>query len=277
MLSAMSCDDGAGGSNEKDPDGGGSPETEGGDDSEVGEWAALPGGAYAMGDSSSGYTDEVPVHMVTLAPFEMMRSEVTAAMFARCVADGGCSTESYGTTAGRAACNIDVSERQEHPMNCVQWDGAMAYCEWVGGRLPSEAEWEYAARSGGKEQQYPWGDESATCERAVKRENDQDGCGLLTTWPVCSKDSGNTQQGLCDMAGNVAEWVEDYRNDTYDGAPTDGGPWLVDGTGEGLRVVRGGAFTNSSPNWARASFRYAASPGSWEPAYGFRCVRSLEP
>jgi formylglycine-generating enzyme required for sulfatase activity len=76
------------------------------------------------------------------------------------------------------------------------------------------------------------------------------------------------------MAGNTAEWVEDYRNDTYEGAPTDGSPWLEDGAGLGMRVTRGGSFINSSPSWERASCRYAAVPGSREPSIGFRCIRT---
>ena len=123
-------------------------------------------------------------------------------------------------------CNWNQSGRGDHPINCVSWNQARTFATWLGARLPTEAEWEYAARSGGENREYPWGDEEATCERAVVYERYQNpkdgnrGCGRDSTWAVCSKSAGNTEQGLCDMAGNVWEWVEDDWHFSFDGAPS---------------------------------------------------------
>ncbi|HQC44850.1 MAG TPA: formylglycine-generating enzyme family protein, partial [Myxococcota bacterium] len=145
-----------------------------------------------------------PVHRVTVPTFEMSKTQVTVDQYIACVNVGACTepdTEDY--------CNWIKSDRGSHPVNCVSWNQAQAFARWAGGRLPSEAEWEYAARSGGRDWKYPWGDEEATCERAVISEGGN-GCGRGSTWPVCSKPSGNTTHGLCDMAGNVWEWVQDW-------------------------------------------------------------------
>ena len=112
-------------------------------------------------------------------------------------------------------------------MNCLDWQQAVDFCAWAGGRLPSEAEWEYAARSGGPSSsyKYPWGNDAATCTYAVMDDGGY-GCGTGRTWSVCSKPAGNTSQGLCDMSGNVWEWVEDWYHGDYTGAPTDGSAWV---------------------------------------------------
>ena len=165
-------------------------------------------------------------------------------------------------------CNWGYEDREAHPINCVDWTQASAYCAWVGGRLPTESEWEYAARDGGKDQIYPWGDASATCEYAVM-DDGGDGCGEGRTWPVCSKPKGNTSHGLCDMSGNVWEWVQDWYHSSYTGAPTDGSAW-EDPVGSN-RVIRGGSFYGAA--YLRASGRSYASPSAQGGSHGFRCVR----
>ncbi|MEK7743950.1 MAG: SUMF1/EgtB/PvdO family nonheme iron enzyme, partial [Elusimicrobiota bacterium] len=157
------------------------------------EWVAVRGGSFMMG-SASGSADEKPVHRVTLRSFELAKTEVTVAQYKACVDAGACAAPGKGLL-----CNWGVSGREKDPLNCVDWNQAKAFSEWVGGRLPSEAEWEYAARSGGRDIEYPWGDEEATCSRAVIYDGGA-GCGRVSTWPVCSKPEGNTRQGLCDMA-----------------------------------------------------------------------------
>ncbi len=205
------------------------------------KWVKIPGGSFMMGsqtgDAEVGEeSDEVPVHRVVIKPFQMAQSEVTVRQYKACVDAKACTPPDKGNH-----CNWGVIGREDHPVNCVDWLQAKTFSEWVGGRLPSEAEWEYAARSAGKDQEYPWGNEEATCERAVMPRDGQDGCGKDSTWPVCSKPKGNTAQGLCDMAGNIREWTQDWWHDSYEGAPTDGSA-RENPSGESLqaRVNRGG-------------------------------------
>ena len=139
--------------------------------------------------------------------------------------------------------------------------------ECTGYRLLTEAEWEYAARSGGKSQKYPWGNEEATCSRAVMYGGDS-GCGEERTWPVCSKPAGNSTHGVCDLAGNVWEWTQDTWHDTYAGAPTDGTAWEGDTS---YRVYRGGSW-HSSASRLRASNRNGNVP-SLRWYRGFRLAR----
>ena len=228
------------------------------------KWVRIAGGTFEMG-SNDGDSDERPVHSVTVPTFEMSKTAVTVGQYKACVDAGGCTAPNTGTY-----CNWDKSDRGSHPINCVDWNQAQDFASWVGGRLPSEAEWEYAARSGGRDWKYPWGDEEATCERAVMYDGRGDGCGRGSTWPVCSKPNGNTTQGLCDMAGNVWEWVQDWWHNSYDGAPTDGSAWETP-TGS-FRVDRGGSWFFLARD-VRAANRNNGSPGSRNVYVGFRLAR----
>ena len=169
-------------------------------------------------------------------------------------------------------CNWEADGRDDHPVNCVHRGDARAFAAWVGGRLPSEAEWEYAARSGGRDQAYPWGDETPTCERAVMYDGGG-GCGEERAWPVCSKPAGDSAQGVCNLADNVWEWVEDCWHDSYDDAPDDGA--AREGCGaDGNRVARGGSFRDPARN-LRASHRNGGDPGGGTDLLGFRPARSI--
>ena len=108
-------------------------------------------------------------------------------------------------------------------MNCITWREARNFARWVGGDLLSEAEWEYTAKSAGKEKLFPWGNQFANCKRAVMSEMSK-GCRKNSTWPVCSFTHGNTENGVCDMAGNVWEWTLDDYVSSYQNAPNDGRP-----------------------------------------------------
>jgi len=201
------------------------------------EWISLPGGTFAMG-SSTGDDQERPVHAVRVLPFRIMKTEVTVAMWRECVRSGVCKkpTTLFGL------CNWNDEDKEQHPVNCLSWDLAHAFARWVGdgARLCSEAEWEYAARSGGAAQPYPWGDAAPDCTRAVLSQ-DESGCGKQGTWPVCSRPTGSSAQGVCDLAGNVREWVQDGYHADYQGAPTSGRAW---GSPHGhlVGVVRGGGW-----------------------------------
>ena len=202
------------------------------------DWVPIPGGTFAMG-SDDGIGDEAPAHDVTVPAFEMARTEVTVAQYRRCL-DADVCTEEPGTGDD---CNWGKSGRDDHPVNCVTWKQAQRFAEYAGGRLPSESEWEYAARSGGRGIAYPWGDQEASCSFAVMSDGGN-GCGERTTWPVCSKAKGHSDQGLCDMAGNVSEWVEDCIYIGYAGAPTDGSPRTT--CDPSTRVMRGGSWGDNS-------------------------------
>jgi formylglycine-generating enzyme len=223
----------------------------------------VPSGQFEMG--STEYSDEQLVHPVTIAEFEMVKTEVTVQQYRVCVDAGHCSEPDIDTY-----CNWGQCDRDDHPINCVDWDQARDFCTFVGGRLPTEAEWEYAARSGGKDITYPWGDEEATCERAIM-DDGAVGCGQGRTWSVCSKPAGNSDQGLCDLVGNVWEWTEDCWHDSYNGAPSDGSAW-VDNCEKPARVVRGGSWYVDSPYFLRAAHRGWVVSTLRRFYLGFRCV-----
>ncbi len=217
------------------------------------QWIGFPGGKFAMGRDDAE-TSAKPVHEVTVKSFQMAKTLVTNKQYRACVAAGAC------TAAHKDAGPGD----DDRPVTEVDWNQAKAFSAWAGGRLPTETEWEYAARGGGKERKFPWGDEEATCSRAVIKE-----CGGDSPAPVCSKPAGNTPQGLCDMAGNVDEWVEDPYHNTYDGAPTDGSAWEAGGY---ARTVRAGAYC--FPGWmSSAAGRVRMDPERGSEFVGFRPAR----
>jgi iron(II)-dependent oxidoreductase len=231
-------------------------------------WISLPGGSFWMG-SSQGDGDEQPPHRVTLSAFDIARSETTVAQYAACVTARACSAPAKSEVV--EACNWGVSGRSDHPINCVDWGQARAFCAWAGGRLPTEAEWEYAARSGGREIEYPWGDEEPSCARAVMTDGEY-GCGMRRTWAVCSMFRGNTAQDVCDMAGNALERVADWYDDEYyrkSAAVDPAGP--SDGS---ERVLRGGGWSGTDASCLRSRYRDKVAPDVRFEFLGFRCARS---
>jgi formylglycine-generating enzyme required for sulfatase activity len=231
------------------------------------EWVRIPGGSFRMG-STSGEDYEKPVHTVRIRSFDLMKTEVTVGQYRACVKAGACTEPDTG--GYKDACNWGKRGRKNHPVNCVDWNQAQAFAKWAGGRLPTEAEWEYAARSGGKKQTFPWGDEEATCARAVMKGGGY-GCGKSRTWPVCSKRRGNSVHGVCDLSGNVWELVQDHYHDSYTGAPSDGSAWEG---GTSNRVIRGGSWVSDASS-LRAASRSWNFPSNRRYYLGFRLSRSV--
>jgi formylglycine-generating enzyme required for sulfatase activity len=159
----------------------------------------------------------------------------------------------------------------DRPVVCVSWQQAEEYSRWVGGRLPTEAEWEYAARSGGKVREHPWGSQDATCDRAVlNMSGDAHGCGLNSTWPVCSKPAGNTEHGLCDMIGNATEWVSDWFG-SYSASSSTNPTGAASGND---RVIRGISWHDGAGR-VPVSIRYGMWPNVKCNYIGFRPVRTV--
>ncbi len=234
------------------------------------EWVALAGGSYEQGNANpaENMTDELPVRTVLVATFDMLQTEVTVAQYAACVNAKECMEPELKDDG-----NWGAPGKEDHPVNYVSWSDAIDFCNWVGGRPPTESEWEYAARNQGSDI-YPWGDEAATCERAVMESEEGSGCGSDSTMAVCSKPAGNTKFGLCDMIGNLWEWTLDWYHESYAGAPTDGTPW-VEPRGK-TRTMRGGAFSYDA-FWNRATARDShGNPAFKVRTLGFRCVRGAD-
>ena len=231
------------------------------------EWIKIDGGSFMMG-SENGDNDEKPIHMVSIKDFYMSKTEVTVGQYRSCVDVGVCSKPD--------SCNWtdDIRDKEDHPINCVDWKQARRFAKWVGGDLPSEAQWEYASRSRGKEIKYPWTNTVPTCRIA-----NYAGCHGKTT-PVCSKTAGNSTQGLCDMGGNVWEWVLDELHMSYHGAPNDDLGWCSNETCENQhavsRIARGGScYDNAS--YLRSTARGYGSKTLRDRGIGFRVLTTNQP
>ena len=227
----------------------------------AGEMVSIPAGTFRMGDlSGEGYDNEKPVHIVTVPTFRLGKYEVTFATWDACVADGGCKgyspdDEGWGR-GGRPVIN-------------VSWYDVQYFIDWLnnrtGGnfRLPSEAEWEYAARAGSTTK-HSWGDDIGR-----KRANcDNYYCGDRWEYTAPAGSFAPNAWSLHDMHGNVWEWVQDCWNDSYEGAPTDGSAWESGDCSQ--RVVRGGDIS-ASPWYMRSAYRSATDRSSRQR--GFRLAR----
>ena len=208
------------------------------------------------------FESELPQHAVALDEYWIGRTEVTNAQYVACVEGGGC-TEPHERSSNTRDSYYGRSDYANYPVINVDWSQAEAFCTWAGGRLPTEAEWEKAAR-GTDGRIYPWGDSAPDKTLANFNGNEGD------TTVVGSYPSGASPYGALDMAGNVWEWVSDwYQADTYVASPTKNptGP----ATGD-RRVLRGGSWLYNVGS-VRAAYRYYNFPG-WAVNGGFRCVGS---
>lgn len=222
--------------------------------------AAIPGGSFMMG-SNDGYDDEKPVHRVTLSPYCLDVTEVTVGAYARCT---GCRAPGTG-----GSCNAAGEGKDDHPQNCVSWDDAVAYCRSVNKRLPTEAEWEFAARGGSEGREWPWGSEPPSAQACWDGEGNNLGKGNRRG--TCSvKSYPATSFGLHDMAGNVSEWVADWYGDYPQQASNNyAGP--ASGSN---RVRRGGSWLYDYPSGLRGALRFRNTPSDRNGNLGFRCART---
>ncbi len=253
----------------------------------------IQGGTFEMGctneQGSDCDEDEQPAHTVTLDSFYMDKYEVTNAQFCEFLKAKGNETEEgkiclYISDADcliekRGSRFVPKKGYKQHPVVEVTWYGAVAYAKWQGKRLPTEAEWEFAARSGGQQHKYAgtsdasnlhlygnFCDVSCSGRWAVKSQND----AYKKTAPV-GRFKPN-ELGLYDMAGNVSEFCADlYDRDYYASSPENNPQGSS--SGKTYRVVRGGSWSNE-PNFCRTANRYKCPSAFHNYVYGFRCVKT---
>ncbi|MBN2725724.1 MAG: SUMF1/EgtB/PvdO family nonheme iron enzyme [Deltaproteobacteria bacterium] len=224
-----------------------------------------------------GEKGEKPLHKVCLAPYIIDRYEVTVEKYAKCVKSRVCTepVEFQKNLEEAKFCNWKNEARKNHPVNCVTWSQANTYCAWASKRLPTEAEWEYAARGNEKLNLYPWGKTEADCKKAVIFSTAGEGCGKSSTWPVGSLKEGKSPFGVMDMSGNVWEWTSDFYDELYYSKvskkilkdPSGPENWKND-----EHTLRGGGWSTGS---IRSTYRQGLSASKQFPHVGFRCSKYI--
>jgi hypothetical protein len=205
----------------------------------------IPGGSYTLGRRGDA---------ATVKPVCIDVTEVTVAAWGECMAAGKCKAEK--PECGVAA-NWGKADRQQHPMSCVSWEEAVTYCAWAMKRLPSEEEWEWAARGGEAANKYPWGAAPPTTQGCWNGAGNEAGAGNRQgTCTVGAHPTGDSLHGLKDLGGNVWEWT-------------------ATASGDG-RVYRGGSWTANVPTFLSASSRYSMEPAFRDTNLGFRCAVAPE-
>ena len=223
----------------------------------------VPAGVFSMG---SGFQFEKPQHSVYLDAYWIDQTLVTNAMYVKCVKAGACQPPAKTGSSTRESYYGD-STYDHYPVIHVSWNDAKAYCGWAGRRLPTEAEWEKAAR-GTDGRLYPWGnqDPSPTLANYQNEESNE-----VDTSEVGKYPAGASPYGALDMAGNVWEWVNDwYDGDYYSSSPASNPPGPATGT---ERVLRGGSWTNCYTDMRTAN-RSNSQPSADIEEVGFRCAAS---
>ena len=260
-------------------------------------YVRIPAGTFRMGSpDGEGSDNERPAHDVQVAAFCMQKTEVTVDAYAACVSAGGCTEAREAkdaTDKWDQFCNAGRAGRGSHPINCVYWNQAMGYCQWRGGRLPTEEEWEYAAR-GTDGRQFPWGNQAPSptllnacgdecaamlqtrmgiewAKRVVLYSGDD---GFPETAPVGSFPAGASPFGVLDMAGNVSEWTAS-QDCSYPPRQLCGGTFF--------HISRGGSWGAQMDFWragghnmssaVRVASRGGNTPKRRDSHLGFRCAR----
>lgn len=237
------------------------------------EMIEIPQGEVWIGcdeSNNAGFAcmaDELPLHQVVVDEFWIDKYEVSNAQFALCVQAGACETPYYQRSVTRTEYYADP-EFSDYPRVAVSWFEAQEYCNWAGGRLPSEAEWVRAAR-GEDQRVYPWGDELPNCNLANTLDENTGHMCVGDTASVGSYPLGASPFGVMDLAGNAWEWMADwYHKDYYSFSPRENpqGPEIG-----GTKVVHGGGFDYS---WKHSRIAYTSDhdPKEHKIGFGFRCV-----
>jgi formylglycine-generating enzyme len=236
-------------------------------------------GPFVRG-SADGAPDEKPAREIALHAFAIDRTEVTAAAYDACAAQGAC------TPAGRGErCTSGVLGKERHPINCISWAQAEAYCRFVGKRLPTEAEWERVARSS-EGRVFVWGpswppppqtdnfaDDAARADKPYWNTIASYDDGYSTTAPVDAFPKGASKEGVLGLGGNVSEWTADWYEAAYYAASSDKEPV---GPSKGkARVLRGGSFGAAKEKELRATKRFFYFPEQTSAYFGVRCARDL--
>jgi formylglycine-generating enzyme required for sulfatase activity len=220
------------------------------------EMVGVPAGEFKMG-TGNGYEWEGPEHTVFLDAYYVDKLEVTNAQYRECVASGNCMNLKKRTY-------IDDPAYDDHPVVNVNWHWAKSYCKWAGKRLPTEAEWEKAAR-GTDGRRYPWG-EGVDCDHAHYKD-----CGGQTV-AVGSFPAGASPYGVLDMAGNAWEWViDEWQEDYYQVSPYENPQGPVISGPQDMHVFRGGSWSETG-DLLRSTYRTWYEPNAQYYNLGFRCV-----